>query len=680
MSDPKSSQSKQLAAINGLVRRLVARIRLQRGIHGAVEGACLGLMLAAVGLAASRTGFIAVEAWWPWALLTVVVTAIGAAFRAYPAVDPIAAAQALDRTHGLHDRLSTAVSLARGEHMTAAEADFVEAQLRDALRFVEDVDPSRAAPFKTPADTRLLAVVAIGVIVVGLIPLPDHQHPLPEPFEVRYARVLDSTTLAMERDRLREIRRQLEKLPDIRSQELADEIERLLDAVENQEISEREFIEAIDELLERYFGDSSQERTIDTVAEALAEAARQIREEHAEALAEHPELEEVMQALEDGDQQRAADALSELAQRLDTDDLSQEEKERLADLIEAFSEHLDTENERLRELFEQHREQFEALAEQFEGGDTPEGFEDLLNDAESEMNRAQEELQNHQDSEARRQLERLAGSLEETAQELRSEEQAIPGGEAGEDAEGGPAATEPSDGEGEDGQDPDQADGQQQGDQQRPGEEQDRDEPDYRNEVGRKMDDAARQLEEMDREQQRQQQREEMRRQLEEMRESMGRGDRQDDERDDQRRQQVEDFMDRARGGDDGESTSDNTEGQMDGAGDDQASGEEGDADGEQRGDAASQGGPERELDTEAASPDEFDHIREELSGQDSGEGPSRSEIIRSASEDGFATTDYRDVFVDYEDIAQEVMEREEVPDGYRYYIQRYFQLIRPQD
>lgn len=60
------------------------------------------------------------------------------------------------------------------------------------------------------------------------------------------------------------------------------------------------------------------------------------------------------------------------------------------------------------------------------------------------------------------------------------------------------------------------------------------------------------------------------------------------------------------------------------------------------------------------------------------GKGQSRSEVILGAAEDGFAARDYRQVFSAYNAVVEDVLKREDVPLGYRYYVKRYFQLIRP--
>ena len=60
------------------------------------------------------------------------------------------------------------------------------------------------------------------------------------------------------------------------------------------------------------------------------------------------------------------------------------------------------------------------------------------------------------------------------------------------------------------------------------------------------------------------------------------------------------------------------------------------------------------------------------------GEGASRAEVIEAASESGFASRQYKKVYDDYTAAAEDVMDKEKVPKGYRHYIKRYFQLIQP--
>ena len=61
-------------------------------------------------------------------------------------------------------------------------------------------------------------------------------------------------------------------------------------------------------------------------------------------------------------------------------------------------------------------------------------------------------------------------------------------------------------------------------------------------------------------------------------------------------------------------------------------------------------------------------------------DGPTTSEVILSAADRGFVGEGYQDVYTNYENHAEEVLERDEVPPGYRFYVRRYFQLIRPRE
>jgi hypothetical protein len=62
------------------------------------------------------------------------------------------------------------------------------------------------------------------------------------------------------------------------------------------------------------------------------------------------------------------------------------------------------------------------------------------------------------------------------------------------------------------------------------------------------------------------------------------------------------------------------------------------------------------------------------------GEGPSRSDVIREAGQHGFVARDYQRVHGEYARHAEAVVERDQVPGGYRFYVRRYFQLIRPRE
>lgn len=66
--------------------------------------------------------------------------------------------------------------------------------------------------------------------------------------------------------------------------------------------------------------------------------------------------------------------------------------------------------------------------------------------------------------------------------------------------------------------------------------------------------------------------------------------------------------------------------------------------------------------------------------GQDTGQGQSASETIASAAERGFVSGHYQKLYHEYETVAEEVMDKEQIPPGRRSHVRRYFELIRPRE
>jgi hypothetical protein len=64
----------------------------------------------------------------------------------------------------------------------------------------------------------------------------------------------------------------------------------------------------------------------------------------------------------------------------------------------------------------------------------------------------------------------------------------------------------------------------------------------------------------------------------------------------------------------------------------------------------------------------------------DTGQGQASSTVIYGAAERGFSGRGYKKVFTDYQTVAEESLAKDDIPSGYRFYVRRYFQLIRPRD
>ncbi len=67
------------------------------------------------------------------------------------------------------------------------------------------------------------------------------------------------------------------------------------------------------------------------------------------------------------------------------------------------------------------------------------------------------------------------------------------------------------------------------------------------------------------------------------------------------------------------------------------------------------------------------------VTGEVTGDGVSVKETITSAAQKGFSGTGYKRVYKNYKHHAEEVMQKEKIPTGYRHYIRKYYSRIRHQ-
>lgn len=681
--DSKSPQpdiAAQRRQILALVKRVERRVRAQRALERATAAGVVYLMLMAVVLTLYTTLWLSADTFLTLALGLAILPVGLALWGWFAHVDRIALAQRIDRANGLHDRLSTALSL-----LDAGKDDaFVRAQIRDALAHQERVDTAIAAPFRRPTDLVTLGIVGVALIILSFFRPPSHLHPLPDPLIIKHERVLSASTLAIERDRLEQMRKSFEDVDDPKVQALLEEMDALLDAVENQEISEKEFLKRIDEIEEKYFN-TLDDQGADEIAEKLKEAAEALEKEAAEDLKKHPELQEAIDAFKEKDLAKASEAINKLAEKLKSEDISEAEAERLAKLLESFADKIDLNDPELQALAEKHRELFDKLKDKFDAkGNLSPDEQNQLNRAKEKLDELEERQRAKQESPARRQLKSLKRGTNEMAEKLKG---APPEGKPGEEGEQGKqdeqqgeqAKQDAQKGEqgeqkdGEKGQQGEQAkqdaqkgeEGQQDGEQGESGKQSTPQE-----QAGKMAEDAAKALKKGGEQQKGREMREQAKRQLDEMKETMRRSSSKEGEEDSESAENMRKFLQRAKG------EQAQNEGK-EGAPDQQKPGDKpgGAAAGESNG--AGEGAGDKTLGEATDMNSKGQDTK--LDGRDA-KGPSKSEIIKAASEEGFATTDYKDVYVDYESVVEEVMDREAVPAGYRYYIKRYFELIKPRD
>src|SRR5690606_33083336 len=132
----------------------------------------------------------------------------------------------------------------------------------------------RCAPFRRPTDMVVLGVAFGVALSLIFFKAPSHKHPLPEPFEIQHEEVLDSLTVAVEKERLEALKEALKDIDDPTTKEVIRELEELLADVESRSISRKEFLERLAKIEEKHF--EKQEDKVDQLAEQLKEAAEEL--------------------------------------------------------------------------------------------------------------------------------------------------------------------------------------------------------------------------------------------------------------------------------------------------------------------------------------------------------------------------------------------------------------------
>jgi hypothetical protein len=633
--------------IERLVRRLARRIRTQRAVEGVVTGATVTAMAGLLALVLLKTGWIEAESFFlAVGVCGLAPLALGLAGWLRQ-LDHIAVAQRLDRTHNLHDRLSTALWLA-----TRGPADdFERAQIADAADFVGKVEVSAAAPMRRPLDLVPLAVLAGCFAALVVLRPPSHDYDLPVPPPIQHEQVLDSATIAMERNRLEAIKRELKDVKDPQAVELLEEIEELLNQVEDQEISEREFLDKLKELEEQYL-DENEEKELERIAEKMKEAAEALEKEAKKELAQEPEAQKLVDALKKKDLAGASKAMEKIAKMMADKNLSEKQLKRLAKIMEKLAKNIDFDDPALQKLIEMNQALIDKLSKKFDK--LSDKDKNRLNRAKEETQKGQDEQKKNEERESTRKLKKLRRLSQKASEEA---EKVLKGGNKKNEKK----ATEDT-------------------------------KHKFKNEAGRQAKEAAEEMGKGGQQQKRDAARDMARKQLRDMREAMQRSGKQRQgeegkQQDGQKGQQMKEFLERAKGRTKVDVRK--MEDMKGGAGsgkEKQSQGGEGQAlkdtggtqdEAKDKTNYAGKGKGSRELGEETKL--DSKRVDERVDAQ-AGEGPSRSEIIKSASEEGFATTEYKDVYVDYSSVVEEVMEKEKIPAGYRYYIKRYFQLIQPQE
>ena len=693
------------SALNAVRRR----IRLQRALDAGSLFAVVGLGVAAVAVTLFKTGTLTQSQLWPAVGVAIALPVVGILIGWLRRAPALLAAQLLDRAHGLKSRIANALEFS-GSPETS---DFMDAAIADAESHTAGLRPGAAMPLRWPRDLAVALALGVGVFGISMLEVPT-----------RAAVVLPTSLepLLLDPDSLDAFERSLDPvLSDLESSEeirtAARDLNQILEDMVDRRLDRTEALRRIQELENRL----AEGRPAD--AEAMNESLRELGQELERASL----TEAASEALREADAERAADAMRELANSLQNEAPSQAELERLRQALERASQR---DEERQEQELQEERERLESLLQrQREQENRSEREERLLRRRERELERLsrnQEQVaeQRRQLDRLRREMERAAENLNRTAQDRdqaseamrqaaeelnrmareqmteeqreqlqrqmeqlremirRAQQQQQQGGQGPQQQGGGGQQqrlqrfTLQAGGQGAQlrmpGQQGQQGQGQgQQGQgqgQQGQGQGQQGQQGQGQGQQGQGQGQQGQQGQGQGQQGQGQGQ--------------QGQGQGQQGQGQGGQAGQGGQGQGQGQGGQQVLELSPNGQGGsaileipgMGGQGQGQGQGQGG---GDPGGAGAGTGHDPQMLDDPTRLGGGHQNTRVE---GEQGAGPSRSEVILGAADRGFVGEGYQEVFTDYEGHAEEVLERDEVPPGYRFYVRRYFQLIRPRD
>lgn len=647
---------RQLSRIRAASRQVEWRMRFGRALAFLPTALTAGLAASAATLAVTKVFPGALSELRARQLLAFFAASVVAGFVIALArrIAPRAGALALDKHHGLAGRLSNA--LAFDETPAKERSPLMEVAIDDACAHAGALAPSKAAPIRLPRDFGVTGLVALGVLAVAAFEVRTPRR------EMAMAKTIDALTMTPDDIALfREMAKELDR-PD-QTPEVKAALERfnqLIEDIANKRLDRTEAFRRMEAI----------ERELLKGAEADKKAMEDALTQTAEELKRSDLTKPLADSLAKKDLDKAKKDLKDLAEKL-KDKKKKIDKADLEKLKKALEKAAAKRKEALEALNQKRQELREDLLkkkqqQQNADGGAPDPKEQaLLKQKERELERL--DRQAEQQERANKQLSKLDRDLAKAAEDLMRDL-----GDAAKD-----------------------------------------------------LEQAADSLNEMQQQEMTDKEKEELKKKLEELREVL----RQQGQGGKKRMARMLKFGKKARGGkggqqgqsgepQDGEGKDgDEKDGEgKDGEGKDGeggegqngkngqgqkwaigpggkkilmpgggGAGEKGGGQGNQPGDGGGQGGKEAGKGSGgpvAGNKTDLKVETHDVEAQavDSGKGPSNSEVILSAAEKGFRGAPYKKVFTKYSTHAEEQINKDTIPDGYRFYVNRYFQLIRPRE
>jgi len=619
------------------IRRVVARARRRLRLQAALEGATTAGILAVAA---------ALVALWLWrmerlspgeavllvaaAVALVVAGALVLALRRHSAAT---VATRLDRASGLADRLGTALDF---ERRVASESHpeiqaLMRAAIDDALRHVARANVRAAAPFRTPRDLRALsAFVVVGAAIAGLA---FHPAPPPLPLALRGTapganppvappepESLDPEDVDYQKQFVEEMTQIAADTQDENLKQLTDELQRLLDQAAKGQISKQALLEQMDALERKYaLGGSN---NLDKLLGGLKDMGQDLKKNKV--------TQRLGEALEKGDMEAAQKELERLADQIEKGEMKPEEQKQLSEALQKAADkaaekdkkEAEREQKAAAKKVKDKQDEIRRLEKKVAQNQNDEESKRTLEREKRELDRLEREQKQQQETEPKRELQRLSRNMKNAAENMKEKN---------------------------------------------------------KNNSSQQIKNTGEDLKRITQKMKNQQNQKRVQSQMRDLKDAISRakprkGNGKKSMSEAMREQRIQEWERRAGGlrGNPG-AWRQTGEGQgQNGQNGQNGNGQNGQQVGERWG---TEHDPNLTDDpTRMANPKFAD---DQLKGRE-GQGASRRETILSSAQKGFAQTSYRKVYADYKKVVEEVINQEKVPQGYKYYVKRYFQRIKP--
>ncbi|MFO0656716.1 MAG: hypothetical protein U0787_16785 [Polyangia bacterium] len=407
-----------LAQVMAKVAKVRWRLRLQAAARGVVQGLIAAATVMLIALLLFRLELL--SRFWLVRLalicpVGVLLTAVGLSLRR---IDPLWVAGIIDKSHALHDRLSSAMQFAAG-HTPLAPTDFAkglaELAVHDAAQVAEKVQPSVAAPWKKPPFLPLLGVL---VALNGLLlfvrferpKLPTEKAKSTPSAAMADTLHIDPELLGPEREELLQKLAEAEQRGDHETAQLLREMLDLLQQVERGELTRQQAFERLSEI---------EQRVRQGTEATLAEMEKQLHRAGSE-LRESKLTQELGQALVKDDLDKAKAELKELADKA----LARAAAADKQQMAEAFERAAKAMSSRPDEKTPTDKQDGASQKDEWQAKNKSEELSQKLNELRDEKRKLEQQIEkNPNDSDARRKLDELKQAEQKLAEQLRQEQE-----------------------------------------------------------------------------------------------------------------------------------------------------------------------------------------------------------------------------------------------------------------